>query len=50
MKKVYFIGHGYEVVMTVYVEAETNGKAFNKAEEWYKKTEQKFDYMGMEIA
>lgn len=50
MKKVYFIGHGYEVIMTVYVEAKTNGEALTKAEEWYKKTGYPVDYMGMEIA
>ncbi len=50
MKKIYFLGHGYEVVKFIFVEAETNGEAFDKAEEWYKSTGQTFDYMEMEVA
>lgn len=50
MKKVYFLGHGYEVVKFVFVEAETNGEALDKAEEWYKSTGQTFDYVELEVA
>ena len=47
--RVYFIGHGYESVKFIVVEAETNGEAFRKAEEWYKATGQTFDYVILEI-
>lgn len=47
--RVYFIGHGYECVRFVTVEAETNAEAFRKAEEWYKATGQTFDYVELEI-
>lgn len=49
MKKVYFIGSGYEVVKMIWVKAQTNGDAFKKAEEWYKTENQTFAYMGLEI-
>lgn len=49
MKRVHFIGSGYESVKFVYVEAETNGEAFRKAEEWYKSTDQTFNYLEMEV-
>lgn len=49
MKKVYFIGSGYECIKFVIVEAETNGEAFRKAEEWYKSTDQTFNYLDMEV-
>ena len=49
MKRVHFIGHGYESVKFVFVDAETNGEAFAKAEEWYKTTGQTFNYVEMEI-
>lgn len=48
-KRVYFIGHGYESVRFVIVEAETNSEAFAKADEWYKTTGQTFDYVDLEI-
>ena len=50
MKRVHFIGSGYESVKFIYVEAETNGEAFEKAKEWYKATGQTFDYLEMEIS
>lgn len=50
MIRVHFIGHGYESVKFVYMEAETNGEAFKKAEEWYKATGQTFDYMELEVS
>lgn len=49
MKRVHFIGSGYESVKFVYVEAESNGEAFRKAEEWYKSTGQTFNYLEMEV-
>lgn len=49
MKRVYFIGHGYESVRFICVEVETNAEAFQKAEEWYKTTNQTFDYVELEI-
>ena len=49
MKKVHFLGLGYESVKFIVVEAETNGEAFAKAEEWYKTTNQNFTYIAMEI-
>ena len=50
MKRVHFIGSGYESVKFICVEAETNGEAFKKAEEWYKTTGQTFKYLEMEIS
>ena len=50
MKRVHFIGSGYESVKFIYVEAETNREAFEKAKEWYKTTGQTFDYLEMEIS
>jgi hypothetical protein len=49
MKRVFFIGNGYECIKFVYVEAETNAEAFLKAEEWYNSNNQKFDYIELEI-
>lgn len=50
MKKVYFIGFGYEVVaFRLFDENTPNGEAFAKAEEWYKATGQTFYYMALEI-
>ena len=49
MKRVYFIGHGYECVKFIMVEAETNLEALTKAEAWYKTTGQTFDYMELEV-
>ena len=50
MRRVHFIGHGYESVKFIQVEAETNREAFEKAEEWYKASGQTFDYMELEIS
>lgn len=51
MKRVHFIGHGYESVRFILVEEElTSAEAFAKAEEWYKETNQSFDYVEMEIS
>jgi hypothetical protein len=51
MKRVHFIGHGYESVRFILVEEElTNVEAFAKAEEWYKTTGQTFDYVELEIS
>lgn len=50
MKRVHFIGSGYESIKFVFVEAETNEEAFRKAKEWYKATGQMFDYLEMEIS
>lgn len=49
MKRVFFIGHGYECVKFIIVEAETNAEAFAKAEAWYKTTGQTFDYVHLEV-
>lgn len=49
MKKVHFIGNGYESVKFIMVDAKTNDEAFKKAENWYKTTGQTFSYMAMEI-
>ena len=49
MKRVHFIGSGYESVKFVIVEAETNGEAIRKAKEWYKTTGQTFEYLEMEV-
>lgn len=51
MKRVHFIGCGYESIRFIVVEDEiTNEEAFKKAEEWYKTTGQTFDYEEMEIS
>lgn len=51
MKRVHFIGHGYESIRFILVEEElTSAEAFAKAEEWYKKTGQTFDYVELEIS
>ena len=50
-KRVHFIGHGYESIRFIMVDDEmSNAEAFAKAEEWYKTTEQTFDYVDMEIS
>lgn len=49
MKRVHFIGSGYESVKFIIVEAETNGEAFRKAEDWYNSTGQTFSYNEMEV-
>lgn len=49
MKKVYFIGSGYEIVKFIFVNATTNSEALEKAEQWYKETKQSFYYIEMEI-
>lgn len=49
-KKVYFIGSGYEAVMTVTVEASTAGEAIDKAEELYKAEGWDFHYCEIEVA
>lgn len=50
MKRVHFIGHGYESIKFIMVDDEiSNVEAFSKAEEWYKTTGQTFDYVEMEI-
>lgn len=48
MKRVHFIGSGYESVKWVYVNAETTGEAIDKALQWYKDTNQTFSYVEME--
>lgn len=51
MKRVHFIGHGYESVRFISVdESLTNAAAFQKAEEWYKATGQTFDYVELAIS
>ena len=42
LKKVHFIGSGYETVKIVFVQAETNAEAFEKAESMYDCTGQPF--------
>jgi hypothetical protein len=48
-RSVHFLGHGYESVCIVTVEADTNLSAFKKAEDWYKTTGQTFDYMEVAV-
>lgn len=48
-RRVHFIGHGYESIRFVIVEADTNLSALQKAEEWYKATGQTFDYVESEV-
>ena len=48
-RRVHFIGHGYESVRFVIVEADTNLSAIEKAEEWYKATGQTFDFVELEV-
>lgn len=48
MKRVHFIGSGYESVKFVMVEAETQNEAIDKANEWYKDTKQTFPYNEIE--
>lgn len=49
-KKVFFIGSGYECVKFVFVEAETNREAFQKAMELYRESGWNFHYNELEIA
>ena len=49
MKRVHFIGSGYESVRFVIVDAETNMDAINKAKEWYESTNQTFEYLEIEV-
>lgn len=48
MKRVHFIGSGYESVKSVYVDAETTGEAIDKALAWYNNTKQTFPYVEIE--
>ena len=48
-RRVHFLGHGYESVRFVIVEADTNLSALKKAEDWYKSTGQTFDYVELEV-
>ena len=50
MKKVYFIGSGYECIKFIFVEADTDGDALEKALEWYEATGQNFHYMELDVA
>ena len=49
-KKVLFIGSGYECVKFVFVEAETNREAFQKAKELYQQNGWSFHYCELEIS
>ena len=49
MKRVHFIGSGYESVKSVYVEAETNKQAIDKAEQLYKDNGWNFKFNEMEV-
>ena len=46
--RVHFIGSGYESVKFVIVEAETEREAIEKAQTWYKETNQSFSYCEIE--
>jgi hypothetical protein len=48
-KKVHFIGSGYESVKWVIVEADTAGKAIDKAIELYKSNGWTFHYNEIEV-
>lgn len=50
MMKVYFIGSGYEVVKTIYVNAKTPLEAIEKAENMYISCEWTFHYCDIEVA
>ena len=49
MKRVHFIGSGYESVKSVMVDAETPGKAIDKAVEEYKANGWNFKYNEIEV-
>lgn len=49
LRKVEFIGSGYEVVRFVMVDTPTMAEAYEAAEKWYKETGQDFHYCEMEI-
>lgn len=50
VRKVEFIGSGYEVVGWVFVDTEYAHLAFDAAEKWYEETGQSFPYCDIEIA
>jgi hypothetical protein len=51
MKRVHFIGNGYESIRFITVDNNiTNGEAFEIAKQWYGQTNQSFEYIGMEIS
>ena len=49
LRKVEFIGSGYEVVGSVMVDTPTMAEAYEVAEKWYRETGQDFHYCEMEI-
>ena len=49
VRRVDFVGSGYECVRFVFVDTETVPDALVAAERWYKETGQDFHYIGMEI-
>lgn len=48
-RRVFFLGHGYECVRFVIVEADTRASALQAAEQWYNSTSQAFSYMELEV-
>jgi hypothetical protein len=49
LKRVHFIGSGYESLKSVIVQAETNAEAFEKAESMYDCNGWSFVYCEMEV-
>lgn len=49
LRRVEFIGSGYESVRFFMVDTPTIAEAYEAAEKWYKETGQNFHYIGMEI-
>lgn len=49
MKRVHFIGSGFESVKSVYVDAETNGKAIDTAIQMYNENNWNFHYNEIEV-
>lgn len=49
MKRVHFIGSGYESIQFVFVDAETNSEAISKAIEEYKRNGWSFRYCEIEV-
>lgn len=49
MKRVFFIGSGYECVKSVYVEADTPAQAIKAAEKLYKDNGWSFHYNEIEV-
>lgn len=49
MKRVHFIGSGYESVKSIYVDAETNGDAIDKAINEYEVNGWNFHYNEIEV-